>query len=342
MVSHSFPRLEPGRIPRRSALLAAAALALVPALAACGSGGAGGVAAGSNRITVLRSSGAVFEPLYIAEQQGYFKDAGLDVTIKEGAADTAQNAPSVLNGEAQFAMTDGQGFLKAAVQGLPVRATTSLQSSNSKTKATDGLLVKPDSPIKSFKDLEGKTVGMPSLTGSVQFICEYLVKQAGGDPSKVNYVALPTASLNDSVQSGKIDAAYTFASFFDAGKQAGLRAMGNGMNELLGYNQGLLFASQSYLQANGDTAKKFIDAVAKGIDYANSHPDAVRAVDKQYTKLSADYIDKAPVNYYDKTIYTGVMTTTIQMSVQFGLLSKAPDEKNLYWDKAPTAASAGN
>jgi NitT/TauT family transport system substrate-binding protein len=326
---------------RRRALATVAALVTVASLTACGQGAAGTekTADGKAKITVLRSNGAIFEPLYIAEQQGYFKEANLEVTIKAGAQDTSQNAPSVLNNEAQFAMTDSSGFLKAAAQGMPLRIVTGLQSATTKTAPTDGLLVKQDSAITDFGDLPGKTVGLSALGGTIQFICEYLVQRAGGDPAKVNFVSLPTTSLNDAVSTGKVDAVYSFATFYAAGKTSGLRSIGNGMNEVPGIVQGLLFSSQSYLSANGDAAKRFIDAIAKAIDYANAHPEAVRAIDKQYTKVPADYIDSAPTAYYDKQLNTKVMRTVITKMTEFGLLTKAPTDADLYWDKAPTVAS---
>jgi NitT/TauT family transport system substrate-binding protein len=100
--------------PGRSRLGAAIAIIIAAgALTACG--GSNTPAAtdgnGNTSITVLRSTGATFEPLYIAEEQGYFSDAGLNVTIKAGAADTSQNAPSIVNGEAQFARTASSGFV---------------------------------------------------------------------------------------------------------------------------------------------------------------------------------------------------------------------------------------
>ncbi|HEV7963415.1 MAG TPA: ABC transporter substrate-binding protein, partial [Actinoplanes sp.] len=97
---HPFLR----RATRRSALVGALALAVAGALTGCGGGSDASTsttaADGSAAITVLRSNGSTFEPLYIAQDQGYFKAAGLNVTIKPGAQDTSQNAPSVLNGEA--------------------------------------------------------------------------------------------------------------------------------------------------------------------------------------------------------------------------------------------------
>jgi NitT/TauT family transport system substrate-binding protein len=336
--------MEISRRSRRRTLLALPALAAVASLTvltACGSDSSTTTvgADGKAKVTVLRSNGAIFEPLYIAQQQGYFKQAGLDVTIKAGAQDTSQNAPSVLNGEAQFAMTDSSGFLKGAAQGLPVRIVTGLQSATTKTAPTDGLLVKKNSAIKSFSDLEGKTVGLSALGGTIQFICEYLVQKDGGDPSKVKFVSLPTTSLNDAVSSGKTDAVYSFGAFFTAGQANGLRVIGKGMNELPGIPQGVLFSSQKYLASNSATAKKFIDAVAKAITYADAHPDAVRAIDKKYTTLPADFIDKQATAYYDKSINTTVMRTVITKMKEFGLLDTAPKDADLYWDQAPTATS---
>jgi len=333
--------METSRNPRRRTLLALTAVTATLSLAttACGGDAAGEAksADGKAKVTVLRSNGAIFEPLYIAEQQGYFKDAGLDVTIKAGAQDTSQNAPSVLNGEAQFAMTDSSGFLKSAAQDMPLRIVTGLQSATTKTAPTDGLLVKKSSSIESFSDLEGKTVGISALGGTIQFICEYLVQKDGGDPKKVKFVALPTTSLTDAATSGKTDAIFSFGPFYAAAKESGLRTIGNGMNDLPGMVQGVLFSSQKYLALNGDTAKKFIEAVAKAITYANAHPTAVKAIDKKYTQVPAAYIDKHDTNYYDKNLDTTVMRTVITKMHEFDLLDKEPKDSAIYWDQAPTS-----
>ncbi|WP_405866598.1 ABC transporter substrate-binding protein [Streptomyces sp. NBC_00005] len=334
--------METSRNPRRRTLIVLTALAVTGSLTVTACGGDAATATtsdGKTKVTVLRSNGAIFEPLYIAQQQGYFKDAGLDVTIKAGAQDTSQNAPSVLNGEAQFAMTDSSGFLKGAAQDLPIRIVSGLQSATTKTDPTDGLLVKKSSGITSFSDLEGKTVGLSALGGTIQFIVEYLVQKDGGDPTKVKFVALPTTSLTDAVASGKTDAVYSFGAFFAAAKtNAKLRVIGKGMNELPGMVQGLLFAGQKYLASNGDTAKKFIEAVAKAITYANAHPNAVRAIDKKYTQLSADFIDKQDTAYYDTDLNTTVMRTVITKMHEFKLLDKEPKDDAVYWDQAPISA----
>jgi NitT/TauT family transport system substrate-binding protein len=333
---HPFLR----RATRRSAVVGVLALTAAGALAGCGGGSSTSTAADGSSITVLRSTGSTFEPLYIAQDQGYFKAAGLNVTIKAGAQDTSQNAPSVLNGEAQFAMTDSSGFLKAAAQKLPVRIVSNLQAATTKTPPSDGLLVRKDSSIKSYADLEGKTVGLSALGGTLQFICEYSAKQDGADPSKIKFVALPLTSLNDAVTKGQVDAVYAFATFLDAGKASGLSAIGIGTNALPGLPQALLFSSQTWLAKNAATAKKFTDAMSKAFDYANAHPEAVRDVDTKYTKLPADYIKNRSIQLFSAPIDTAVLQTVVTDMVQFGLLKTAPDANSLLWDQAATTTNS--
>ena len=67
-----------------------------------------------------------------------------------------------------------------------------------------------------------------------------------------------------------------------------MKPIGNGSNDFPGLPQSLVFASTPWLASNADVAKKFGEALAKGLDYANAHPDAVRAVDAKCTKMSAE------------------------------------------------------
>jgi NitT/TauT family transport system substrate-binding protein len=320
---------------RRSVSSVALVIATVASLAACSSSGSGGTtvkkdSTGTVSITVLRSTGSTFEPLYIAQDQGYFKAAGLNVTIKPGAADTSQNAPSVINGEAQFAMTDSSGFLKAAAQGLPVQLVSGLQSSTTTTAPSDGLVVKASSPIKSFADVEGKTIALPALGGTLQFISEYSAKAAGADPAKIKFVALPLPSLNAAVASGKVDGAYLFATFLDAAKAAGMRTIGMGTNALPGLPQALLFGSSKFLSTNPAVAKKFEGAVAKAIDYANNNGPAVRAVDTKYTKLPPAYIAGRTIQKFSADINTAVIKTVADGMLEFKLITKPVNTDSLY------------
>jgi NitT/TauT family transport system substrate-binding protein len=313
------------------------------ALAGCGSSsGSDGKASGSGttNITVLRSATSTFEPLFIAQDQGFFTEQGLAVTLTPGASDSSQNAPTVIRGDAQFAMTDAGGLIKATANQLPVQAVTALQNATTKDPVSDGLVVAANSAITSYSQLGGKTVALPSLGGSLQFLCEYSAKQAGLDPTTIKFVALPVASLLDGVKTGKVDAAFTFATYFDAAKAAGMRTIGSGSNDLPGMIQALLFTSTEYAGKNPDVVKKFVTAVGKAIEYANANPDAVRAVDTKYTKLPADYIAKRTIQTFSPQINTAVLKTEADGMLEFGMIKSAPDVSKIVWAQAPTTTTS--
>jgi NitT/TauT family transport system substrate-binding protein len=330
--------MQVGRL-KNTGLVALVSVAVLAAgsLTACGSSDdtASTSDGGLTKVTVLRATGATFEGLYLAQSQGYFKEAGLDVTIKVGAPDTSQNVPSVLNGEAEFAMTDSAGFLKAAAQEIPVRMVVQLQASEPDAAVSDGTLVPANSSIKSAKDLDGKTVGLPALGGNIQMITQYAVEKAGGDPKSLNLVALPVTSLQDSAANGQVDAITTFAGYYDGAKAAGFAPIGNGSNDFPGLPQALIFSSVEWLAGHGDIAEKFAAAVAKGLEYANDNPDAIRAVDSQYTKMDAQTIKNRTIQTFDAGFDIDQVKLAAQKMYDYGIVKSKIDTDQVLWDGAP-------
>ena len=321
---------------RRVVGLAGAAVLAAGSLAACGGSSDAKTADGLTKVTLLRSTGATFEGLYIAEQQGFFKDAGLSVEIKAGATDTSQNVPSVLNGEAEFAMTDSAGLLKAIAQGIPVEAVSQIQASVTGAPVSDGILVPGDSSVKTAKDLDRNTVGLPALGGNIQMITQYAVEKDGGDPKSLNLVALPAASLQDAATKGRVDAISTFAAFYDGAKAAGMRAIGNGSNDFPGLPQSLVFSSTKWLDGHDDVAKKFADAFAKGLEYANAHPADIRAVDAKYTKMPANVIKNRTIQTFDPSFAVDQIRLAAEKMYEYGIVEKKIDTDKVLWKDAPT------
>ncbi|TAK71117.1 MAG: ABC transporter substrate-binding protein [Actinomycetota bacterium] len=105
---------------RKPPLLAVAAtLVLGPALAACGSGASSDSASGGATEHVSVATGAVaitLSPLWIAQQAGYFKDAGVDTTITVAGG---QVSTSVTSGQSDIGNLGLPGALTVANQGRP-------------------------------------------------------------------------------------------------------------------------------------------------------------------------------------------------------------------------------
>lgn len=90
--------------------------------------------------------------LYQAQARGFFADEGLDVTVVPGGPN-AFVMPSVATGKADIGQADSTNTLLQQAEGLPVVQIAAVFQDD-----PSGILVKADSPVRSFADLQGKTI----------------------------------------------------------------------------------------------------------------------------------------------------------------------------------------
>jgi NitT/TauT family transport system substrate-binding protein len=90
--------------------------------------------------------------LYQAEARGYFRDEGLDVTLRPGGPN-AFVMPSVATGKADLGQADSTNTLLQQAEGLPVVQVAAVFQDD-----PSGILVNASSPVQTFQDLQGKTI----------------------------------------------------------------------------------------------------------------------------------------------------------------------------------------
>lgn len=313
-------------------------LALIAAtgLSACGgesSDDDSGSSGGLTELTVIRSTGASFEPLIIAQDQGFFTENGLDVTLLEAASGGAPTTvPRILKDEAQIGTADVAVLASAMAEGLAVKGVMTVQLSNDTDPVSDGLLTTEGSSVQTYADLAGKKVGLSALGGFPQAFVTIGATAAGVDPDDIQWVQLPTASLVDSVKKGTVDAIVSFASYYDAAIADGLVAVGNGSNDVPGVPQTLYFSTSAWASENADTLEKFRAAMNQAFDYANDNPDAVRTVDTDYTDLDADYIASRTIQAFGGEPDDDAIQSVLDALSNVGEITDAPAATDLFVD----------
>lgn len=105
---------------------------------------------------------------YDAKMRGYYKDEGLEVTILPGGP-YVNTASEVSVGKVQFAMSTSDYTLQSVANGIPYVAVMATMQHD-----PQGVMVHQDSPVHSFKDLEGHAIAV-RLGLSTWF--DYLVKR---------------------------------------------------------------------------------------------------------------------------------------------------------------------
>ncbi|MEQ8199666.1 MAG: ABC transporter substrate-binding protein, partial [Clostridiaceae bacterium] len=141
---------------------------------------------------------AVHSFLYAAEEQGYFKEEGLKVKFITPAG-TDDGIKMVAADKADFAISYPKQVILARGENIPVKSVGAIVRS-----ALNQLMVRKDSGVKTLKDLEGKKVGYPSFDIDKETVMT-MVKEAGGDPSKINFVDVGY-DLMPAIETKRVDA----------------------------------------------------------------------------------------------------------------------------------------
>jgi NitT/TauT family transport system substrate-binding protein len=113
-----------------------------------------------------------FAPVYVAIEQGFFRENGIALTIEHGFDET-DGLTRIATNNLQFGMISGEQVLLARAQGAPVKYFFRWYQ-----RFPVGVVVPKDSPIREPQDLKGKIVGVPGKFGASYFGLKALLNAA--------------------------------------------------------------------------------------------------------------------------------------------------------------------
>jgi NitT/TauT family transport system substrate-binding protein len=145
-----------------------------------------------------------FAQFYLAQQAGYYRAAGLDVTFNN-QTDT-DVITLVGQGKVQIGIADGTSVIPAVSQGFPIRYVATIYA-----KFPNVVLAKASSGITRPADLRGKRIGTPGKYGSSWIMLQALLDSAGLTPSDVDVQLYPDFGQGAALAQGAVQAATGFA-----------------------------------------------------------------------------------------------------------------------------------
>jgi NitT/TauT family transport system substrate-binding protein len=230
-------------------------------------------------------------PIYLGLERGFFKEHNIDLELKQ-AEGGAAIVPAVVSGEYQFGFSNVVSLLLAQSQTLPIKAVSNgCNSTGENGKDFAGLFVRADSPIKRPKDLEGKKVAANTLQNIVDTSVRASVRKDGGDPSKVDFTALPFPDQPAALQNGQVDAIFVVEPFQQAAIAQGARKIASSYVDVAkNLAVALYFTSTELESSNPDLVKRFNDAMQQSLSYANANPGEAREIIATYTKIDPKVI----------------------------------------------------
>ncbi|HEY4407049.1 MAG TPA: ABC transporter substrate-binding protein [Xanthobacteraceae bacterium] len=265
-------------------------------------------------------------PIYLGAAKGFFTKQNLEVTLQT-AQGGAELVTPVMTGQREFGFSNISSLLIAQTRGLDIVAIAAGASSTGEPGHDFGAIIAPsDSPLKSAKDLEGKTVAVNNLKNIGDTSVKAAVRKAGGDDSKVKFVELAFPDMPAALGNKLVDAAWIVEPFLAIAKEQGAKAIAwNLVDTAPNLMIAVYFTSGKYAQEHADTVKRFTAAMNESLAYADTHAEEVRAIVPTYTRISKELIGKLTLPRWPTEMNRKSTETLADLSVKDGLVTKKPD-----------------
>jgi NitT/TauT family transport system substrate-binding protein/putative hydroxymethylpyrimidine transport system substrate-binding protein len=249
---------------RLAVALLAAALAL--AGTGCGDGAEPGAPEGA-AVMLDFTPNAVHAGIYAAQRRGYYRDAGLDLAIRQ-PGDPAAVPKLLAAGRTDFAILDIHDLGIAREQGLDIVGLLAIVQ-----RPLAALIAPRSGPVRRPRDLEGRTVGVTGLP-SDEAVVDSELRADGGDPARVHRVTIGFNAVS-ALAAGRVDAA---TGFWNAEAVAlDRRGVSNRVFKVDRYGappypELILAASRRTIEQNPDLVDSVLGATTRGYGFASAHP----------------------------------------------------------------------
>lgn len=234
--------------------------------------------------------------IYVAQEKGYFEEAGLEVEIVQPPEDGAEVL--VASGKAQFGVSFQDSMMPAitGADAMPIEAVAAILQHN-----TSGIVSRKGEGMDRPKGMESKKYATWDLDLEKATI-KNVVEADGGDFSKIEMIPSTVTDEVSALESKSVDAIWIFYGWAGiACEVAGLETdyfAFKDINPALDFYTPVIIGNSDWMKENPDTAKAFLSAVQKGYEYAVESPDdaadillkASPELDEELVKASQAYM----------------------------------------------------
>lgn len=293
--------------------------------------GAASVPALAEKIVFGFSASTAFANAFVAANEGLFKKHGLDVEMKL-VPNSATTPAALLAGSLQIATPTAPNTMQAVEQGLDLVV---LAGGGYYTKGMDDIavMVRPDSPIKTAKDFEGKRVSTPGLNAFLHVLFRKWMAENGGDYRKVTFTENAFAQSLDVLRSGQVDAILAVQPFLARGLETNAgRVVAFYISALEGEVQsGWHVASRKWADANPQAVAAFRAAIEEASAMALKDPSVVRKANLVYIPFPAEVQAKFTDPKFRPRITPDVVQNWNKIMMEQSMLKKPIDPAKLLY-----------
>lgn len=274
--------------------------------------------------------------MYVALDQGYYKEAGLDVEIIEPTEGATATLIAVGKGDFGISYQEDVTIALTSKDPLPIKTIATLIQHN-----TSGFVTYADKDIKSPKDFEGKTYAGWGGPGE-EAVLKAVMTKDGADFSKLNMVISDGSGFE--ALKDKVDIEWFFEGWDNVKCKLNNFPINymelRQLDDRLDYYTPVIIANQDTLEQKPEMVKKFLAATEKGYRYAIENPDESAKILQKYAPdysldlltMSQEYLAE---KYMEDTDRWGEMKDEVwnnytDFMVEYGVIDHAIPAEECY------------
>lgn len=247
-------------------------------------------AAAAERVMIGTPSRGLFEfPAVVAIRKGFYRDEGLE-------ADKVQMQPAIavkalISGDIDYLLAWGSA-VRAAVTGVPIKAVAGMAS-----RPLHVLIARPD--IKTTNDLRGKTIGVDSVAGTVDYLSRVAVRHFGFEPDKDVKIIVTGESPTRlaALRAGSIDATPIDVAFAVKAEEEGFKRLLY-LGDIIELPLSGITVMEKKIQTQREQVKKVVRATLRGTRFMKQNRAETNQMLSDYLRITPSQAAKA----YDAAI----------------------------------------
>lgn len=264
-------------------------------------------------------------PLHLAIEDGYFKDAGLEVELRAGASGQ-DNVTKLVAGEVDFAYSSYTPFF--AAQAKKVADLKLVADATACSPNYSMVYAMPDSPVQHLGDIGGKRVAITAKLTMTEFLLDGVAKPAGIDLKSIQFAEMGFPKMKDALLKHQVDAAYIVEPFgtdaadsgavpiFDTAPESGPTAR----MPLTGYG-----ARADFVAKNKRTVEAFQRVLKRATDAASQDDVRVWHLIEKYAKVALSVAQRAKLPAFQSSLDPVRIQRVVDLMVEFGGLASRFD-----------------
>jgi NitT/TauT family transport system substrate-binding protein len=277
----------------------------------------------AQQTTQLRVAGVfvdMFAEPFFARAAGAFARHGFALE-PTSLANAGAVAAAIGGGSLELGVGDLVSGVNAIIKGVPILMIAGGGLYRRSQQEGTILAVAKESPIRSPRDLPGKTIGIPTLVGMTTAILRVWLPENGIAVDSVKLVEVPLSAVLPALQRGTIDVGLLSEPFVTPARDL-VRSVGYPNNVVADrtpnkeFPVSVWYAAKTWIEADRARARRVVDAIYETARWANSHQDETLTILVNEGHLDASRLQGLPRTAFATTLTPDMVQSSLDVAYQ--------------------------